>query len=512
MHHYLSATFLFAAIFCSTIAYGQAPQLFNYQSVARDANGNPLMNVPIGVQLLLHDQTATGTVVYQETHAATTNTFGLFTLKIGNGTPTIGSLANVAWASGPKFIEVQVDVSGGTAYQSIGTSELLSVPYALYANESGDTTALNPGIQHGNTLYWDGTTLEWITDNQLLFNTGSRVGIGTNSPLQKLHVHGNINIAQDSSYMINNKKILWAKGTGNLFIGTNAGAANSIGFNNTFIGFNSGLNNQTGTQNAFIGTESGQSNFDGSMNSFFGRRAGFQNLNGNENTFIGAFAGQSNTDGLHNSFFGVTAGNSNTLGNENTFLGAHAGYFNTFGNNNTFVGNFAGQDNISGSNNTFVGFEADLANGAFTNVTVIGAGALATSSNSVVIGNSAVVNIGGQVSWGTLSDQRLKTNIVPEKLGLEFILALRPVNYTYVTKGQEGKQYTGLIAQEVHATLQRLGTSFSGIVLPQHDKDYYSIRYGDFVIPLINAVQEQEEKIKSLENKLLELEKRLNNQ
>jgi hypothetical protein len=312
--------------------------------------------------------------------------------------------------------------------------------------------------------------------------------------------------------MINNKKILWAKGTANLFIGTNAGASNSIGFNNTLIGFNSGLNNQTGTQNTFVGTESGQSNFDGSMNSFVGRRAGFQNLNGNENTFIGAFAGQSNTDGLHNSFFGVTAGNSNTLGNENTFLGAHAGYFNTFGNNNTFVGNFAGQDNISGSNNTIVGFEADLTNGAFTNVTAIGAGALATSSNSVVMGNSAVVNIGGQVSWGTLSDQRLKTNIVPEKLGLEFILALRPVNYTYITKGQEGKRYAGLIAQEVHATLQRLGTSFSGIVLPQHDLDHYSIRYGDFVIPLINAVQEQEEKIKSLENKLLELEKRLNNQ
>lgn len=501
---------LFICLLFAFNAKSQAPHLFNYQSVARDVNGNPLINAPIGIQLAIHDQNATGTVVYQETHSTVTNNFGLFTLKIGNGTPSIGALSSVSWGSGPKFIEVQADLTGGTAYQSIGTTELLSVPFALFANNSGDSTQLNPGVQHGNTLYWDGSTLQWLTDNQLLFNTGNRIGIATNSPQQKLHVVGNVNISQDSSYMINNKKMLWAKGTGNLFIGTNAGAANSIGFNNTLIGFNSGLNNQTGTQNTFIGTESGQSNFDGSLNSFLGRRAGFQNVNGNENTFIGAFAGQSNTDGLHNSFFGVNAGNSNSLGNENTFIGAHAGYFNTFGNNNTFVGNFAGQDNTSGSNNTFLGFEADASSGAFTNVTAIGAGALATSSNSVVIGNSAVINIGGQVSWGTLSDQRLKTNIVPEQLGLDFILALRPVSYTYVTKGQEGKRYSGLIAQEVHATLRQMGTSFSGIVLPQDDNDFYSIRYADFVIPLINAVKEQDEKIKLLENKLIELEKRLN--
>ncbi len=501
-----------SAILCTLLswtAFCQAPSAFKYQSVARDANGNPLINAPVGIQIAIHDLTATGTIVFQESHAATTNSFGLFTLTIGGGTVSIGNISLIDWAAGSKFIEVQADLTGGNNYQSLGATELLSVPYALYANATGNTNGLNPGLSNGNTLFWDANQLQWVTDSQLLFNDGNKVGIATSSPLQKLHVHGNINISQDSSFMINNKKMLWAKGTGNLFVGTNAGAANSIGFNNSFVGFNSGLNNMTGMQNTFIGCESGQSNFDGSMNSFFGRRAGFQNANGNENTFIGTYAGQSNTDGQHNSFLGVTAGNSNSLGNENTFLGAHAGYYNSLGNNNTFVGNFAGQDNISGSNNTFIGFSADASSGGLSNVTVLGADATATASNTVVIGNSSVVSIGGQVSWGTLSDRRLKTSIEEEDLGLAFILSLRPVSYNYKTQGQEGIRYTGLIAQEVEKSLLKLGKSFSGIVTPQHKNDMYSIRYGDFVIPLINSIQEQEKRIKYLEDKILELEKKL---
>ena len=505
-------TFLWIALFCllSSSVKSQAPYAFKYQSVARDINGNPLVNAPVGIQIAIHDTNANGPILFQESHSATTNSFGLFNLTIGGGLASIGDLTTVDWALGAKFIEVQADLTGGTNYQSLGATELLSVPYALYANQSGSSGGLSQGIQLGNTLFWDGA--QWVTDNQLFFNNASKIGIATNAPLQKLHVFGNINISQDSSYMINNKKVLWTKGTGNLFVGPNAGSTNSIGFNNTMIGFNSGLNNLTGTQNTFIGTESGQSNFDGSMNSFFGRRAGFQNANGNENTFIGTYAGQSNTDGQHNSFFGVTAGNSNSVGNENTFLGAHAGYYNSLGNNNTFIGNFSGQDNISGSNNTFIGFEANPISGGLSNVTAIGAEAMVTASNTVVIGNNAIVSIGGQVSWGTLSDRRLKTSIESEDLGLEFILSLRPVSYNYKTKGQKGMRYTGLIAQEVEASLQKIGKSFSGIVLPQHPNDFYSIRYGDFVIPLINSIKEQEERIKYLEDKILELEKKLTNQ
>jgi hypothetical protein len=486
----------------------QAPQLFKYQSIARNSNGNIIPNSPVSIRISIKDLTPTGSIIYQELHNASTNDFGLFNLNIGGGIPTIGQFTAINWAIGSKYIEVEGDLTGGSNYSSFGTTELLSVPYALYANNSGNSSGLSPGTQIGNTMFWDGN--EWLVDNQFLYNNGNRIGIGTSDPLQKLHVSGNITIPLDSSYMINNKKILWAKGTGNLFVGNNSGASNSIGFNNTFMGFNSGLNNLTGIQNTFVGTEAGQSNFDGAMNSFLGRRAGFQNVNGNENTFIGTYAGQSNTDGQHNSFLGVTSGNSNTLGNENTFLGAHAGYFNTLGNNNTFVGNFAGQDNISGNNNTFLGFGADGSSSGLSNAMALGADALVTASNSVVLGNSSVLSIGGQVGWGTLSDRRLKTSIEEESLGLDFILSLHPVNYFYNSKGQESIRYSGLIAQEVEATLKKMNKTFSGIVPPRGPNDFYSIRYAEFVIPLINAVQEQQGTIEKLKERIEQLENQIN--
>jgi hypothetical protein len=95
-------------------------------------------------------------------------------------------------------------------------------------------------------------------------------------------------------------------------------------------------------------------------------------------------------------------------------------------------------------------------------------------------------------------------------LGLDFILKLRPVNYEYKAKGQEDIRYTGLIAQEVDETLKAMGKTFSGVVRPQHSKDFYSVRYAEFVLPLINAVKEQNELIKSLEMRIEQLENELN--
>jgi hypothetical protein len=495
--------FLFTGI---TNVFSQAPQKFKYQSIARNASGLELASSPIGIRFSVRDLSVSGTIVYQETHAVTTNTFGLFSINVGEGTASIGTIGSVDWANGSKYLEVEADLTGGTSYTPFGTSELLSVPYALYAHSSG-TPLLPVGNAPGNTPYWDGSA--WIVNSSNIYNNGGFVGIGTATPVQRLHVNGNMNIVADSSYMINNRKILWANGTANLFVGFNAGSSNTIGFNNSFIGYNSGILNSVGSQNTFVGTETGSANIDGMMNSFLGRRAGFSNTNGNENTFIGAYAGQSNTEGLHNSFLGVTTGSANTLGSENTFIGAHAGYFNDLGSYNTFIGNFAGEANTSGNYNTFLGFEADASSGNLTNASALGYGAVVNSSNSVIIGNTSVTSIGGQVSWSTFSDKRLKKNIRPNELGLNFISRLEPVYYNYKAEGQQGIEYSGLIAQDVEKILTDLNASFSGIVKPTHEKDYYSIRYGDFVIPLINAVQEQQVQIQQLQQENLLLLKRL---
>ena len=121
-----------------SLVFAQAPTKFNYQGVARDNDGNVVENQSIGLQIDLHQTTATGTIVFTETHATTTNAFGLFNIAIGNGSAQLGTIGTVDWSAGPYFSEISLDITGGTNYQSMGTSQLLAVPYALYAETTGD--------------------------------------------------------------------------------------------------------------------------------------------------------------------------------------------------------------------------------------------------------------------------------------------------------------------------------------------------------------------------------------
>src|SRR5437868_5254132 len=109
----LTATLLVAIMFNS---FAQAPQKFSYQAVARDVSGNVLATTNIGVELKIHDGTAGGSVVYDETFTTATNAFGLFTLQLGGGSVQSGTFAGINWASGAKFLEVGLDASGGTSY------------------------------------------------------------------------------------------------------------------------------------------------------------------------------------------------------------------------------------------------------------------------------------------------------------------------------------------------------------------------------------------------------------
>ncbi|MBL1279525.1 MAG: tail fiber domain-containing protein [Fluviicola sp.] len=495
---------IFALLLMPFLSISQAPNLFKFQSVARDVSGATIQNSLLGLRISIRDLSSSGLIVFQETHVVTTNDFGLFSLSIGSGANVSGSINTVNWGVGSKFLEIEADLTGGTSYQPFGISQLLSVPYALHANSSN--SSLPNGASVGNTTFWDGT--EWVVNNNNIYNAGNFIGLGNNSPLQKLDVNGNINIPADSSYMIGNRRMFWAN-LNSLFIGDNSGNANTFGIDNTFFGNNSGLVNVSGSQNTFIGAETGSANLDGGAGTFIGNRAGLSNTIGLENTFIGAYAGQVNTIGSHNSFLGVTTGALNTEGNENTFLGAHAGYSNTTGSFNTYVGNFSGVASLIGNGNTALGFEADFSSGNLTNSMALGYQTLVSASNTVVVGNTNIISIGGQVGWSTLSDRRLKKNITDNQLGLEFIKRLNTVNYEYVAEGQRNIRYTGLIAQDVEKILVDLDAEFSGVVAPTNDKSYYSIRYSEFVVPLIKSVQEQSIEIDALNSKIKELEKKI---
>lgn len=133
---------LFTLWFMSTMAmssFAQAPNAFKYQAVVRDAVGAILTNQSVGMRFTILQGSASGTAVYTETHTPTSNSYGLVNMEIGTGT-TVDDFSTIDWSMGPYFIETAIDVSGGTSYTVMGTSQLISVPYALHANTADNVT------------------------------------------------------------------------------------------------------------------------------------------------------------------------------------------------------------------------------------------------------------------------------------------------------------------------------------------------------------------------------------
>lgn len=170
---------IFSTILLSAALMGlyaqQAPQAFNYQAVARQASGSPIVNGSIGVKLSVLDGSATGAVEYSETQTATTNNMGLFNLAIGQGTALVGTFANINWGSSAKYLKVEMDPTGGTNYTLTGTSPLLSVPYALYAEKTLITAGNGIGVS-GNTVTNTGD-LSNTNELQTLSLSGSTLSI-----------------------------------------------------------------------------------------------------------------------------------------------------------------------------------------------------------------------------------------------------------------------------------------------------------------------------------------------
>ena len=141
--------------FSLSTLHAQSPQAIPYQAVARDNAGNPIANQAVSLRFTIHDATATGTIVYQETQSKTTNPLGLFTANIGEGSVVSGTFLTINWASGSKFMQVEMDAADGFAYTDMGTQQMLSVPYALQA-----LNGLMPGSAIGEMLYWNGSS--WV--------------------------------------------------------------------------------------------------------------------------------------------------------------------------------------------------------------------------------------------------------------------------------------------------------------------------------------------------------------
>jgi hypothetical protein len=169
-----ASTILLLTVF---MAVAQAPEMFKYQTVIRNNSGEVLKNQNVALRISILQGSATGTSVFSETHKKTTNEFGLINLEIGSGTLVAGTMATIDWSKGSYFVKVELDANSGSNFTMMGSSQLLSVPYALYSEKSGDgfsgsfndlkdkpilVSVTNAPVA-GDILFYNGTTWELLS-------------------------------------------------------------------------------------------------------------------------------------------------------------------------------------------------------------------------------------------------------------------------------------------------------------------------------------------------------------
>jgi trimeric autotransporter adhesin len=429
--------------------------------------------------------------------------------------PRMTTAQRNAIANTPKGLLVFDSTAGsfffntGTSWQSLSSSNSNSVGWSL-----GGNSGTNAASQFIGT-----------TDNQPLRFRINNIRAGELNP-----VNGNIFWGKTAGQGN-------ATGYSNIAIGSDALKTNNHGTNLVAIGDSALFNNYyngyapgwdystypTGTYNTAIGSKSLFYNTTGFANTAIGYQSLYFGTTSYGNTAIGAEALYSSTS-IENTAIGNQA-MSYIDGGYNVAIGAHA-LVQTYPfscSYNVAIGESAGYGAFGGWNNTFIGAAAGVAPGSsIYNCVALGNQATCTRSNQAIIGNSSTSWIGGYAPWSNISDGRYKKNIREDVKGLDFIMKLRPVTYqldiTGLSKklnegnGKEKDEFskkaiaekektilTGFVAQEVEKAAKEAGYNFSGVDVPKTENELYSLRYSEFVVPLVKAVQEQQHTIQSLQ-------------
>ncbi len=151
----MKSIFLILVLAFTTIGFAQTPEKMSYQAIVRNSDGDLVSNSSIGMQISIVQSSANGTPIYVETHLVTTNINGLVTIEIGMGTIINGSFSEINWGSDTYFIKTETDITGGVDYSISGTSQLLSVPYALHAKTADNVSNYKIGdFAHGGIVFW----------------------------------------------------------------------------------------------------------------------------------------------------------------------------------------------------------------------------------------------------------------------------------------------------------------------------------------------------------------------
>ena len=423
--------------------------------------------------------------------------------------------------------------------------------YALNSNSTGnDNIAIGYAALLHNSTANENTAIGNYALSKQIFNNGGIAWASGNTAIGYNALQNNYPTAIDN-------------GVFNTAVGHSALLNNTTGAYNTATGYATLYNNTTGSNNAASGYAALYTNTTGYQNTATGQGALYSNDVGYSNTAYGYSALAFNTNGTYNTAVGneaLSAGGSNctAIGSKalytntsanNTAAGAESLYKNT-GDNNTALGYQALYNNTDGSLNTVLGSTADVALPGLINATAIGFAAKVNASNKMQLGNLSTVTIATYGAYTNVSDGRFKENIKTDVKGLDFIMKLKPVTYNFdydlydhfisnvaiantdpaektifvnqKTNAGENSEYksqlaartskreTGFVAQDVEKAVIETGyTGFNGVYAPTNSKDNYALDYSKLVVPLVKAVQEQQAMIRTQQQQIDLLMKRI---
>lgn len=534
-------TVLLSVIITSS-AWGQAPEMFNYQAVLRN-NGDIIANGSVTARFTIHDGSASGTDVYQETQMLSTDQYGHIACAVGVGTVVSGDFSTIDWSNGGKYLQVEIDY--GSGYEDLGASQLLSVPYALSAGGGDNKWGINGnatdstnfiGTTNATPLYFkvNGWAAGFIDDRNLalgresMIETGSVWNVGLGTRALKRNTTGNRNTAVGGAALQFN-----TEGVGNVAIGTDAMSANHKGVNNTAIGYKSDMGSDSLNNATAIG---------------------YRAFAEDDNTLIlGSINGKNGATEDTKVGIGTTSPskllevNGDALVDGTMFINGFS-MFGTFGtmNINAFnvipASSFAGIASLGSATNdwgkfftkeitgTGDGLEAGKTLNIKSNAIISYSGGTIGNNFGFKIENSlnATKSINLQVgefsgsfymynTTGTLlgsfdgtsgvysssSDERLKTGFQDlNKNTLEKLMQLKPVSYKYKSN-MKGRTYIGFKAQEVEKIFPSLVYSPS---IEGGNTGNYTLNYSGFGVIAVKAIQEQQKEINTLkeQNKKLQ--------
>lgn len=384
-------------------SFGFSQTGINYQAIIKNSSGNVYSNSTMVVTFSLRYDTSGGSVIYSETHNATSTSEGQISLVVGGGNKTSNGVNFSAIDfSRSIFYTTEVNI-GGAGNVSLGTQQLRSVSSAYFAkNAAGISADANNNIVIGTTMSNNvsGTSGVAIGVNALQANTTGDQNHAVGYNALSANTTGIENVAFGYAALSAN-----TSGEFNVGLGNHALQTNTTGDNNTAIGYAASEKNTTGDNNSAFGIRALRFNTTGVLNTAIGSRAMRVNVTGSSNTALGNEALTLNTTGSENTALGVSALTANTTGTQNVAVGKDALYnnisqynsalgykslYNSYGQGNTAVGHSSLASNTAGGNNTAIGWMS-LDNTTGSGNTAIGAFSI---REAAIIGNPQGIDIG----------------------------------------------------------------------------------------------------------------------